>query len=171
MMGIFSRRWIGSERCLRADVTRRVLPGGLELDDDPARVDIDAVHRFISEQSYWGGGRPRELIERAIRNSTRVMGLYHGTEQIGFARAVSDGAIIAYLADVYVLAEFRGRGLGLELVGELVDGGPYGELTWLLHTAEQQGLYEKLGFRSQSVYPPMERRRRKLAGEVPYSDS
>ncbi len=149
-------------------MARRVLAGGFDLDDDPARIDVDAVHRFISEESYWGRGRPRELVERAIRNSTRVVGLYRGDEQVGFARAVSDGAIVAYLADVYVLAPFRGRGLGLELVRELVDGGPYAGLTWLLHTAAQQGLYEKLGFVSRSVFPLMERRRRKLAGEAPY---
>jgi ribosomal protein S18 acetylase RimI-like enzyme len=152
-------------------MARRVLPDGFELDDDPARIDIDAVHRFISEESYWGRGRPRELVARAIGNSARVVGLYRDGAQVGFARAVSDGAIVAYLADVYVLAEFRGRGLGLELVRELIDGGPYRELTWLLHTAAQQGLYGKLGFASQSVYPLMERRRSKVAGEAPYSDS
>jgi GNAT superfamily N-acetyltransferase len=149
-------------------MARRALSDGFELDDDPARIDVAAVHRFVSEESYWGRGRPRELVERAIRNSARVMGLYRGAEQVGFARAISDGAILAYLADVYVLAQFRGRGLGLEVVRELIDGGPYKELTWLLHTAAQQDLYAKLGFVSQSVYPLMERRRRKVAGEAPY---
>jgi ribosomal protein S18 acetylase RimI-like enzyme len=152
-------------------VARRALPGGFELDDDPARVDIDAVHRFLSEESYWGRGRSRELVERAIRGSARVVGLYRGDAQVGFARAVSDGAIVAYLADVYVLAEYRGGGLGFELVRELVDGGPHTGLTWLLHTADAQGLYEKLGFGSQSVFPLMERRRMKVAGEAPYDDS
>jgi GNAT superfamily N-acetyltransferase len=149
---------------------RRELPGGFELDDDPERIDVDAVHRFISEESYWGGGRPRALVERAIRGSARVVGLYRDDAQIGFARAVSDGAIVAYLADVYVLAEHRGRGLGLELVHELVDNGPHGELTWLLHTADAQGLYIKLGFGSPPVYPLLERRRMKVAGEAPYED-
>ncbi|HTC73853.1 MAG TPA: GNAT family N-acetyltransferase, partial [Solirubrobacteraceae bacterium] len=74
------------------------------------------MHAFISGESYWGRGRPRELIERAIRGSARVVGLYRGREQVGFARAVSDRAIIAYLADVYVLSGWRGRGLGVELV-------------------------------------------------------
>lgn len=150
-------------------MARRALPDGFELDDDPARIDVDAVHRFVSEESYWGRGRPRELVERAIRGSARVVGLYRDGALVGFARAASDGAIVAYLADVYVLAEFRGRGLGLEIVRELVDNGPYKDLTWLLHTAAQQGLYEKAGFGSSFVYPPMERRRRKVAGEAPYS--
>lgn len=152
-------------------MARRALPGGYELDDDPGRVDVDAVHAFIDGESYWGRGRPRELVERAITGSTRVVGLYRHGAQVGFARAVSDGAIVAYLADVYVLAEHRGRGLGLELVREVVDGGPYEGLTWLLHTADAQGLYERLGFDSRSAFPLMERRRRKLAGEAPYADA
>jgi GNAT superfamily N-acetyltransferase len=151
-------------------MARRELPGGFELDDDPARVDVDAVHAFISGESYWGRGRPRELVERAIAGSARVVGLYRDGSQIGFARAVSDGAIVAYLADVHVLAPYRGRGLGLELVRELVDNGPYEGLTWLLHTEDAQGLYTKLGFGSTSVYPLLERRRRKAAGEAPYPE-
>lgn len=152
-------------------LARRELSGGFELDDDPGRIDIDAVHAFIAQESYWGRGRPRELVERAIRGSDRVVGLYHDGGQIGFARAFSDGAIIAYLADVYVLASYRGRGLGLELVREIVDNGPYSRLTWLLHTADAQGLYRRLGFQARSVYPAMERRREKVAGEAPYEVS
>lgn len=151
-------------------LARRELSGGFELDDDPGRIDIDAVHAFIAQESYWGRGRPRELVERAIRGSDRVVGLYHDGGQIGFARAFSDGAIIAYLADVYVLASYRGRGLGLELVREIVDNGPYSRLTWLLHTADAQGLYRRLGFQARSVYPAMERRREKVAGEAPYKN-
>jgi predicted GNAT family acetyltransferase len=151
-------------------MARRTLPGGFELDDDPERVDVEAVHAFISEQSYWGRGRPRELVRRAIRGSARVVGLYHEGAQVGFARVASDEAIVAYLADVYVLGPYRGRGLGLELVRELVDNGPHAKLTWLLHTDGADGLYAKLGFRAQSVYPLMERRRAKVAGEAPYDD-
>jgi ribosomal protein S18 acetylase RimI-like enzyme len=145
---------------------RRALAGGFELDDDPARVDVDAVHAFISGQSYWGRGRSLELTRRAIEGSSRVVGLYRGQEQVGFARAVSDGVIVAYLADVYVLPECRGRGLGLELVRELVDGdGPTSardplaaHVRWMLHTADAQGLYERLGFcEDPPRYPLMER--------------
>jgi GNAT superfamily N-acetyltransferase len=141
---------------------RRPLAGGFELDDDRARLDVDAVHAFISEQSYWGRGRPRELQERAIRGSSRVVGLYRGSEQVGFARAVGDGATVGYLADVYVLPDYRGRGLGLELVREIVDGGGISsDVRWLLHTADAQGLYLKLGFTDDTpLYPLMERGRR-----------
>jgi ribosomal protein S18 acetylase RimI-like enzyme len=134
---------------------------GLELDDDPARIDIDAVHAFISGESYWGKGRARETVEKAIKGSTRVVGLYDAGRQVGFARAVTDGAIHAYMADVYVLAPYRGRGLGLAMVGEMVDHGPFRELRWMLHTADAQGLYEKIGFVVASLaYPVMERPRR-----------
>ena len=97
--------------------------GGFELDDDPERVDVDAVHAFLAHDAYWGRGRPKALLERAIRGSSRVVGLYRKGEQIGFGRAISDAATVAYLADVYVLAPYRGRGLGLELVREIVDAG------------------------------------------------
>lgn len=126
---------------------KRELADGYELDDDPARIDIDAVHAYIAGESYWGEGRPRERVERAVRKADRVVGLYKDGAQVGFSRAVTDeGANVAYLADVYVLAEHRGRGLGLELVREMVDNGPLAENTWLLHTRDMHGLYAKLGF-------------------------
>ncbi|HEY1450622.1 MAG TPA: GNAT family N-acetyltransferase, partial [Solirubrobacteraceae bacterium] len=90
---------------------RRELSDGFELDDDRERIDVDAVHDFISTESYWGLGRAREPIVRAVAGSARVLGLYRGEQLIGFARAISDGITLAYLADVYVLAEYRGRGL------------------------------------------------------------
>jgi ribosomal protein S18 acetylase RimI-like enzyme len=142
---------------------RRALDNGFELDDDPARIDVAAVHAFISGESYWGRGRTRALVERALAGSTRVVGLYHAGEQIGFARAVSDGATIAYMADVYVLGPYRGRGLGVELVRELVDGARdqgYATVRWMLHTRDAQALYAKLGFRDGPIaYPLMERGR------------
>jgi len=137
---------------------RRALPGGFELDDDPRRVDADAVHAFISEQSYWGRGRSRELTRAAIAGSARVLGLYRDGEQVGFARAVTDGVTVGYLADVYVLAAHRGRGLGLELVREMVEGGSGPRVRWLLHTADASGLYARLGFGADPPpYPLMER--------------
>jgi GNAT superfamily N-acetyltransferase len=137
---------------------RRELAGGFELDDDRERVDRAAVHAFLSEQSYWARGRSLDLVERTISNSTRVLGLYRGSEQAGFARAVSDRATVAYLADVYVLPRYRGRGLGLALVREIVDGS-FPALCWLLHTADAQQLYAKLGFvEGPPPNPLMERR-------------
>jgi ribosomal protein S18 acetylase RimI-like enzyme len=143
---------------------RRALAGGFELDDDRARIDVNAVHAFISGESYWGRGRTRELVRRTIEGSRRVVGLY-GSDgaPVGFARAVGDGATVAYLADVYVLAAHRGRGLGTALVREMLDGDDGAadtDVRWLLHTADAQGLYAKLGFTSEPPrYPLMERTR------------
>ena len=126
---------------------KRELPGGYELDDDPDRIDIDAVHAYISGESYWGQGRPREMVARVVRKADRVVGLYKDGDLVGFCRAVTDeGARVAYLADVYVLAEHRGRGLGLEIVREMVDNGPLAGNTWLLHTRDMHRLYAKVGF-------------------------
>lgn len=124
---------------------RRGLPGGFELDDDPARVDLDAAYTFLSG-AYWAEGRSRETIERLIREADRVVSLYQAERQIGFARTVTDGTSVAYLADVYVLPEYRGRGLGLELVREAVENGPYADVRWILHTSDAHGLYEQVGF-------------------------
>lgn len=126
---------------------KRELGDGYELDDDPDRIDIAAVHAYISGESYWGQGRSRERVERAVRKADRVVGLYKDGAQVGFCRAViDDGANVAYLADVYVLAAHRGSGLGVELVREMVDNGPLASSTWLLHTRDMHGLYAKLGF-------------------------
>jgi len=124
---------------------KRALSGGFELDDDPTRVDLDAVWAFLSTEAYWGRERSRTEVERQVAEASRVIGLYRDGRQVGFARVLSDGRI-AYLADVYVLAEHRGRGLGVELVREAVDDGPQRDLRWLLHTRDAHGLYEKFGF-------------------------
>jgi GNAT superfamily N-acetyltransferase len=124
---------------------KRALSGGFELDDDPARVDLDAVWAFLSTEAYWGRERSRNEVERQVGEASRVIGLYREGRQVGFARVLSDGRI-AYLADVYVLAEHRGRGLGVELVREAVDDGSPRDLRWLLHTRDAHGLYEKFGF-------------------------
>jgi GNAT superfamily N-acetyltransferase len=125
---------------------RRALADGLELDDDPARVDVDAVHDFLANHSYWASGRPRETVERLVREADRVIGLYDGERQIGFARAFTDGTAFVYLADVYVLSEYRGRGLGVELVREMVEHGPYTDVKWILHTRDAHDLYRRFGF-------------------------
>lgn len=136
---------------------RRDLGDGYDLDDDPARVDVRAVHRFLSEESYWARGRPLDVQELLLTRSARVVGLYHGGRQVGFCRAVTDGVTTVYLADVYVLPEHRGRRLGEELVREMVEHGPYAGRTWLLHTQDMHPLYRKLGFAEPS-YKVMERR-------------
>jgi ribosomal protein S18 acetylase RimI-like enzyme len=123
---------------------RRDLGDGYELDDDPARIDLVAVHRFLSEESYWAAGRDYEMQEELVRGAARVVGVYRAGEQVGFCRAASTPAM--YLADVYILPGHRGRGLGEAMVEEMVENGPYAERTWLLHTADAHALYRKFGF-------------------------
>ena len=130
---------------------RRTTGGDLELDDDKARVDRTEVHRFLSEESYWAAGRPRAVQDRLIDEAARVVGLYDSDRQVGFCRAATDGVSFAYLADVYVLPEYRGRGLGEELVREMVENGGLGGLKWMLHTTDAHELYRKLGFDTPNV--------------------
>ena len=135
----------------------RELGDGLELDDSKERIDRDEVHRFLAEVSYWAMGRSRETQDRLIDEAARIVGLFDGVRQIGFCRAASDGTSFVYLADVYVLEEYRGRGLGEELVREMVENGPLGNLRWILHTTNMHGLYRKFGF-AEPDYKVMERR-------------
>ena len=122
------------------------LDGGFVLDDDRDRIDPAAVHAFLST-SYWAEGRDRELIDELIATAARVVGLYAPDgDQIGFTRTVSDLRTVSYLADVYVLDAFRGRGLGLELVRFTVDAGPCAQTKWLLHTRDMHRLYAGAGF-------------------------
>ena len=129
---------------------RRDLGDGYGLDDDRARIDREAVHRYLSEESYWARGRPRDVQDALVDGASRVVGLYHEGTQIGFTRTVTDGHVHAYLADVYVLEEHRGRGLGVELVRFSVEDGPFAGCRWLLHTEDAQGLYAKFGFGAAS---------------------
>ncbi len=127
---------------------KRDLGDGFELDDDRARIDRDAVHAYLGGESYWAEGRSRERQDELIDASELVVGLYKGGRQIGFARAVDcDAAGFVYLADVYVLDEFRGQGFGVRLVREIVENGPFAGRRWVLHTRDAHALYGKLGFR------------------------
>ena len=130
---------------------RRELPGGYELDDDPARVDVDAVHAYIGGVSYWAKGRSRATMEAAIAGSARVLGVYAPDgSQAGFLRVISDRATYAYLADVFVFDEHRGRGLGVELVREALETEPWKQMSWHLRTKDAHELYQRFGFHAPS---------------------
>lgn len=115
------------------------------ITDDPEAVDLQVVHAFLS-QSYWARGIPRETVARAVAHSL-PFSLFEGERQIGFARAVTDRATFADLADVFVVSEQRGRGLGAWLVSTVL-GHPelQGLRRWLLATRDAHGLYLGLGF-------------------------
>jgi GNAT superfamily N-acetyltransferase len=127
---------------------KKQLPHGYELDDDNARIDRDAVHRFISEESYWAFRRPRELMDGLIDRAARNVGLYAPDGSLaGYSRTVdAPDAFLVYLADVFVQAAHRGHGRGVELVRFTVDEGPYAARRWIRHTADAHGLYERFGF-------------------------
>ena len=125
--------------------------GVYELDDDPTRLDLDAVCAYLGTEVYWARWRSAEVIRGQVRTAWRVVGAYApGGAQVGFARAVSDGWATAYLADVYVLPEHRGHGLGKLLVRQMIDEGPGAKFRWMLHTADAHGLYRQFGFREPS---------------------
>lgn len=119
--------------------------GEYTVSDNPQRLDIDAIHAYLS-RSYWAEAIPRELVERSARGSLCV-GLYRGQAQVGFARVVTDRATFAYLCDVYVLEQERGRGLGVWLI-EFVMQHPdlQGLRRWILATRDAHELYTKFGW-------------------------
>jgi N-acetylglutamate synthase-like GNAT family acetyltransferase len=122
------------------------LPEGYVISSDSALLDIEVIHGFIA-QSYWAKGIPKPLIERMISNSL-CWGVYYRAEQIGFARVITDKATFAYLADVFILPEHRGKGLSKALVATiLAHPDLQGLRRWMLVTADAQGLYEPFGFR------------------------
>jgi len=113
---------------------------------DPARLDLDAIHDFLTHDSYWVPGIAREAVEASVRHSL-CFGLYDGSAQIGFARIVTDYVRFGYLADVYVLERYRGRSLGTWLMECIMAHPVVCRLARLmLATADAHGLYAKFGF-------------------------
>ncbi|MBM3819190.1 MAG: GNAT family N-acetyltransferase [Acidimicrobiia bacterium] len=124
--------------------TRHAVPD-FEISTDRSRIDLDVVHGFLTT-SYWGQGRTRETVERALANSI-CFGIYKDGAQVGFGRIVTDRAIFAYLADIFVLPGYRGRGLGKALVRAMLDHPDVRGLpAVLLRTRDAHGLYAQCGF-------------------------
>jgi len=118
----------------------------IEISTDPDRLDLDVIHRWLSEESYWAQGRPRELMQRSFDNSI-CFGAYLGDRQVGFARVVTDRATFAWLADVFILDAYRGRGYGKTLVAAvLAHPELQGLRRWMLGTKDAHGLYAQNGF-------------------------
>ena len=116
------------------------------VNTDKSLLDVDVIHRFLSEESYWANRRTREQTVMAIENSI-CFGLYDGRKQVGFCRVVSDRATFAYLGDVFVLPEYRGKGLSKMMIEAVVSHPELqGLRRWLLATKDAHGLYEHFGF-------------------------
>jgi GNAT superfamily N-acetyltransferase len=123
-------------------------PEGYELSTDPARLDAELIHQWLSLDSYWALGRPREKQDRAIANSLNF-GVYDRASeaQVGYARVVTDRATFAWLCDVFISPAVRGKGLGTALAAGVRDHlAPYGLRRIMLATADAHGVYAKAGF-------------------------
>ncbi len=122
----------------------------LTISTDPARLDIDAIHAMLT-RAYWAKGRTREIIARYIQFSL-VFGIYDGTQQIGVARIVSDYTTFAWLCDIFIHEDYRGKGVGKWLM-ETILAHPdlQGLRRLMLTTRDAHGLYAKYGFKSVSA--------------------
>jgi GNAT superfamily N-acetyltransferase len=118
---------------------------GYEIDTDKSRLDLDLIHKFLASV-YWSEGIPNEILLKSIQDSD-CFGIYKSGKQVGFARVISDHATFAYLADVFVVPEERGRGLGKWLMATIMKSGQYQNLRrWLLATKDAHELYRQFGF-------------------------
>lgn len=124
-----------------------MLPQGYEVSTDPARIDLDYVHRYLSRESYWAGAIPRDVVARSVANALSF-GLYAPDgAQVGFARVVTDRATFAWLADVFIDPGQQGLGLGKGLMDAIVAHPDLqGLRRFMLATADAHGLYERYGF-------------------------
>jgi GNAT superfamily N-acetyltransferase len=120
--------------------------GDYVISTDQSRLDLNAIHDYLSNSSYWAVGRKLETVKRAVENSLSF-GLYEHDRQIGFARVVTDYATFAWMADVFVLEPYQGRGLGTWLV-EVILAHPelQGFRRWTLATKDAHDVYRRFGF-------------------------
>lgn len=118
------------------------------ISTDKSLLDIPLIHHFLTEESYWAKGIPLETVQRSIENSL-CFGVFIDQKQVGFARVITDNATFAYLADVFILHEFRGKGLSKKLMAYIRSHPQVqGLRRWLLATADAHGLYEQFGFQN-----------------------
>jgi GNAT superfamily N-acetyltransferase len=123
-----------------------IIKGDYSISTDRARLDLRFVHDYLSKESYWVQGLPFEKVVAAADHSLNF-GVYYGGRQVGYARIVTDYARVAYLADVFIIEEYRGKGLSKWLM-EAILAHPdlQGLKRWMLHTKDAHGLYEQFGW-------------------------
>ena len=116
------------------------------ISTDPSRLDLEIVHDFLANEAYWSPGVAREVVARSMENAL-CFGVYHGDEQVGLARVITDFATFAYIADVFIRAGHRRQGLGKWLVQTMLAHPELqGLRKWTLDTADAHGLYARFGF-------------------------
>ncbi len=124
----------------------------IEISTDRSLIDIAAVQKFLTERSYWARSRTLEQTRTAIENSI-CFGVYADGKMVGFGRVVSDRATFAYVGDVFIVEEYRGRGLGKRLMTAMVEHPDLqGLRRWVLATLDAHGLYREFGF-TELKYP------------------
>ncbi|HFA47650.1 MAG TPA: N-acetyltransferase [Bacteroidetes bacterium] len=119
------------------------IKGAFEISTDKGRLQLNVIHKYLSEEAYWCKNIPLETVAKSIEHSC-CFGLYHKEEQIGFARVITDYATYSYLADVFILQIYRGRGLSKWLVQTIMEHPALqGMRKWVLGTRDAHGLYAK----------------------------
>ena len=121
---------------------------GYSISTDNEKLSVSLIHQFLSQESYWAKNIPLAVVQRSINHSL-CFGLYHLEEQIGFARLVTDKATFAYLADVFILPEYRGKGLSKWLLQNIhAHPALQGLRRWLLGTKDAHSLYAQFGWKA-----------------------
>jgi GNAT superfamily N-acetyltransferase len=125
-----------------------IIENGFIFSDDLSKLHREAIHKYLSKESYWAKGIPFETVDRSISNSL-CFGIYKDAVQVGFARWITDRATFAYLADVYILEAFRGLGLSKKLMSlMLFHKDLQGLRRYMLATQDAHGLYAQFGFKA-----------------------
>jgi len=117
----------------------------LSISDDKTLLDIDFIHKFLSQESYWAKGRPKEIVKKSIENSF-CLGLFKANKQIGFLRVVTDYATYGYLCDVFIEEKYRNAGYGQIFLKALFNDSRLQTISWYLRTTYSQSLYGKFDF-------------------------
>ena len=122
------------------------IQGDFLISTDKSKLDIEMIHKYLSKESYWSKNIPLEVVQKFIQGSV-CFGLYQYHKQIGFARVITDGVIFGYLADVFILEDFRGIGLSKWMMKVILSHPDVLSFrSWMLATKDAHGLYEQFGF-------------------------
>jgi GNAT superfamily N-acetyltransferase len=127
-------------------MTYQIKEGAYTISTDKNQLDISVIHGYL-KNAYWCKNKPRHLIEKSIQGSI-CFGVYHQAQQVGFARVITDSTTFGYLADVFIIPEYQGKGLGKLLIGTIMNCPDFqGFRSWSLATKDAHGLYAKFGFK------------------------
>ena len=131
---------------MRTDIVNEWRKEGFVITTERSRLNIEFIHDFLSTQAYWALGRRFDVVQRAIENSLNF-GVFDGHQQIGFARVVTDFATFAWIADVFIIEQYRGHGLGVWLIEVITSHPQLQEFRrWILATRDAHDLYRRFGF-------------------------